>query len=340
MKSVQLKDIAKAASVSPSTVSRVVRSNGYVSAAKQQAVQAAMMSLGYIRNEVKPTITESTMPLIGLLTLGAQNGLMFARMADSLNQAAQAQGYLIVNVDISGDLSAKHITDVVNKLMSLHVSGIIFGSLGDLVDFMSIRKFIVNIPIPLVMIERVPDIYGLNKVLVNSKEGLFIAVKHLIGHGHWRILYMAIDHPQNEVESSRLAGFQAATSAMNCEDSAIYFPCPPKQYPDGRKSFIDFLAQNEMPTAIIASDMLLVGILKYLYEQGIRIPKDISIVGVNDDLSRFSAPALTSLAFPEKEIAENAVSIIHLAQDGNAIPKTILLSPQLIERDSIAEPRE
>ncbi|MCL1796582.1 MAG: LacI family transcriptional regulator, partial [Clostridia bacterium] len=332
-----LKDVAKAAGVSQATVTRVVNGSGYVSEEKRRAVQNAILALGYVRDISKPPKLWNDMKLIGLLSLGVEDNLLFARLADSLHHAAQAHGYLIVTVNVSGDPDAAHIAGRVNEMRNLNVCGIIFNSLGDTVDFMSIRRFLINQPIPLVMIERVPDIYGLNKVLVNSKEGLFLAVRHLVRQGHRRILYMAADL-RADVENSRLEGFRAATSAMGCEDEAAYLPCRANKDHIGRQAFSDYVAVRGMPTAVIASEVLLVGVLQYLYERGIRIPNDISLIGLNDALARYTTPALTSLAFPEKEIAENAMSIIHHAQSEVFLPKTIMLSPRLVERDSVAAP--
>lgn len=83
----------------------------------------------------------------------------------------------------------------------------------------------------------------------------------------------------------------------------------------------------------------MVGISNYLYEQGCRVPDDISLVGLDDTYAQYGTPRLTSVAFPVAEIVQNTVRILVEAQEGTQLPQNILLSTTLVERGSTAPPR-
>ena len=336
MKKVRLQDIAELAGVSAATVSRVVRDSGYVSQDKRAAVENAMLTLGYVPTENTALDVSPSAKVIGLLTQDATSNILFPKLADGVNHVAQASGYNVAVINVPADVNSIQITSYVNALRNLGASGIIFNALGDQLDILSIRKFLGNLPIPVVMIERAPDIFGINKVLINAREGLFLVVRYLTRHGHRKIAFIGPDMPGREVEGARLNGFRSACEALNCAETSELIPTVDYRVADGYQAICAYLEVNECPTAIVGADELLVGVARCLYERGLRVPQHVSLVGLDDTLARFGIPAMTSLAFPEKEIAENAVNIILEAQKGKVMPKTILLSPNLVERDSVA----
>jgi LacI family transcriptional regulator len=338
VKKVRLQDIAELASVSAATVSRVVRDSGYVSQDKRAAVEQAMLTLGYVPSESTAPDVSPSSKVIRLLTQDATSNILFSRLADGVNHVAQASGYNVAVINVSAGVNSIQITSYVNALRNMGASGIIFNALGDQLDILSIRKFLANLPIPVVMIERAPDIFGINKVLINAREGLFLVVRHLTRHGHRKIAYIGPDLPGREVEVARLNGFRSACEVLNCAETAVFIPTADYRLTDGYEAFCGYLESHECPTAVVGADELLVGVSRCLYERGLRVPQHVSLVGLDDTITRFATPAQTSLAFPEKEIAENAVNIILEAQKGKVMPKTILLSPNLVERDSVSRP--
>jgi LacI family transcriptional regulator len=338
VKKVRLQDIAELANVSAATVSRVVRGSGYVSQDKRDAVEKVMLSLGYVPSESTAPDVSPSSKVIGLLTQDATSNILFPRLADGVNHVALANGYNVVVANVTAEVNSIQITSFINAFRNLGAIGIIFNALGDQLDFLSIRKFLANLPIPVVMIERAPDIFGINKVLINAREGLFLVVRHLTRHGHKKIAYVGPEIPGREVEGARLNGFRSACEVLGCAETAVFIPTADYRVEDGYRAVHAYLEAHECPTAIVGADELLVGVGRCLYERGLRVPQNVSLVGLDDTLTRFGIPALTSLAFPEKEIAENAVNIILEAQKGKVMPKTILLSPNLVERDSVARP--
>lgn len=337
MEKIRLQDVAKIANVSPATVSRVVRSNGYVSEDKRRAVEEATLSLGYVPVEKKAPDMTPTARIIGLLTPDTKANSRYPRLADSVNRAARKHGYNIIPINV-GDVNIGQITSYINTFRSYNACGVILCALGDDIDFMAIRKFLVNLPIPVVMIERAPDIFGVNKVLVNAREGIFLAVQHLVRHEHRKIAFIGSELIGREVETTCISGFKSACEALGCTETSVHIPAAGYEPSQGYLAFKAYCEEHECPTAVIGADDLLVGVGRCLYERGLRVPENVSLIGLDDTLTHFSVPALTSLSFPEREIAETAVNIILEAKKGMVMPKTILLSPSLVERDSVAHP--
>lgn len=338
MKKIRLQDIAKKANVSAATVSRVVRSSGYVSQDKRRVVEEAMLSLGYVPTESTVPEVVPAVKVIGLLTQDTTANILFSRLADSVNHVALANGYNIVSISMNGSEDAIQLTSYIKTFRTFNACGVIFNALGEDFDFMSIRNFIMNLPIPVVMIERAPDIFGINKVLINAREGIFLAVQYMVRHGHKRIAFLGPEYAGREVEITRIIGFKSACESLNCAATSVHIPVSCYRADEGYRAIKAYCEGHGFPTAIVGADELLVGVGRYLYERGIRVPEQVSLMGLDDTLTRFSVPALTSLAFPEHEIAESAVNIILEAQKGKGLPKTILLSPSLVERDSVARP--
>ncbi len=297
-----------------------------------------MLSLGYVPVESTAPDVAPASRVIGLLTPDTTANILFPRLADSVNHVALANGYNIISINMDGSEDSIQLTSYINTFRTFNACGVIFNALGEDIDFMPIRKFIMNLPIPVVMIERAPDIFGINKVLINAREGIFLAVQYMVRHGHKRIAFLGPEYAGREVEITRITGFKTACETLNCAATSVHIPVSGYRVDEGYRAIKAYCEEHECPTAIISADELLVGVGRYLYERGIRVPEQVSLMGLDDTLTRFSVPALTSLAFPEREIAENAVNIILEAQKGKGMPKTILLSPSLVERDSVARP--
>ena len=187
------------------------------------------------------------------------------------------------------------------------------------------------------MMERTADIYSVNKVLINARESLFLAVKHLAENGHRRIV-MFNPETSTGVEKSRKDGFLVSAEMFGLQDQASFFATKWYTPEDGYAAVRNYLALNELPSAIIAADSLMVGILQYFYEHNIHVPDDVSLLGLDNTFSGLTSPRLTTVAFPEKQMCETAIELIlNVSTDGKTMrtAREISLSPYLIERDSV-----
>lgn len=336
MKDVKLIDVAKAAGVSPATVSRIVRKNGYVSAEKRLLVENAMRDLGYTVPDGVQEAQRGGMPQVLLITPPRISPL-FENIGIQLSCELQKQGWQTA-VHYCDDTDGGSLIPIIEKTRGGNLRGVVFNCCGDAFDFTSLRRYLNSLPIPTVMLERTPELYGLNKVMLNAEEMLFMAVRYLAHYGHRRIIYIGHDCAY-DTEKKRLAGFNSGVTAMGIAAESEFVGIDSYTRLNGYRAIAEYMARRGLPSAIIAADQVLMGALSYLYEQGLRVPDDVSMVGLDDTFAQYASPPLTSVAFPVTEIAQSTLRILNEAQQERTLPQSVLLSTRLIERASVAAPR-
>lgn len=332
MEKIRFKDVAQRAGVSAATVTRVVRGSGYVSAEKRAQVEAVLKEMGYSF----PVGRGASQPIVLMLLRDHGVNPLFATIAAAIAGEIQARGWHLTLHYLSHE-TPQQIVALLENMRQDNLKGVIFNCISADFDFMSIRKYLTSLPVPLVMVERTPNLYGLNKVMLNAEEMLFIAVKYLAHHGHRRIAFISTESSE-DTEQMRIRGFHAGTAAMGIADSSVFLRIPAYSPEEGYRAIAEHIRQGGRPTAVIAADTVMTGVSNYLYERGLRVPADVSLVGLDNTISACAVPPITSVAFPIAEIAQNTVRILAEAQDGGALPQNVLLSTRLIERTSVAPP--
>ena len=336
VKGIRLLDIAKQAGVSQATVTRVIRNNGYVSQEKRELVENSLRASGYDMTRLKGAAFENEKPRILIIAPRSRTNILFSCIAEEMTCAVQAQGWE-PDLCFQQNMPADELVSLIECKRRNHLIGIVFCCIS--MDYMAIRRYLTSLPVPLVMVERTPDIYGLNKVMLHSKEMVFQAVRYLAHLGHRRILCLGVDNHQ-EVESQRKSGFLEGIRAMGIENESVFCSLNGYYAEDGYEQLRLYAEKHPLPTAIIAADLVMVGVSNYLYEHGYRVPEDVSLVGIDNTYAPYATPRLTSVDFPVAEIVQNTVRILQEAQVEGALPQNILLSSKLIERDSTAAPRK
>jgi len=331
MEKIRLKDVALRAQVSPATVTRVVRGNGYVSPEKRAMVEKVLHEMGY-------SAPQAGAPCV-LMLMRSFNPL-FSRIAEAVGCAVQEQGWHLITHYLRSE-SPEELTQLMETLRRSNLKGIVCNCVGQDYNLASLQKYLADFPVPLVMVERSPDFYGLNRVMLHAKEMLFIAVRHLFEHGHRRIVYLGVEQPgMEETEQMRKAGFLDGAAALGLSEEAIFLPISAYTMEEGYRAMGEYVQKAGLPTAVIAADGVMVGVSNFLYQRGVRVPQDISLVGLDDTMAALATPPLTSVAFPVQEIAQNTVRILLEAQRGDALPQNVLLSTKLTDRGSVASPRK
>lgn len=337
MKKPRIQDIAQTAGVSPATVTRVLHGKGYVSEEKRKLVLQTAESLDYDFTQQQKN---NSIPQVLIFSPPSHLGRnwLYSNIVETLSLEIQKMGYFCLTYYLASE-NTVDIIKIIEATSPLDLKGIIFNCLSITENFSSFRKWSSSLSIPVVMIERFPDIFGVNKIMINAKEAVFLAVRHLYKHGHRKIVFFSPNHA-SEVERSRIEGFQSVISAMELEEEAHFIPIPAYTREYGYAAIEAYMATHDMPTAIISADPVMEGINLYLYEHHIRVPEDISLIGLDDSTASIMTPALTSVAFPVKEIAQNVIQLLMEGKEKNGLSKTLSLSTYLIERSTVAPPRK
>lgn len=339
MKKVKLIDVANKAGVSPAAVTRFVHGSGYLSDEKRSAIEKAMMELGYLApSKPEKSVSQQSAPLVLVFhqASGKYFNTLFGMIGEELCFAIQNKGWLMISYYLTGEATSATVTSVIDQLKDSNLKGIVFNCVNQTSDLMSARHYLLSLSVPLVMIERAPDIFGINKVMLNSREMLFMGVRHLAHLGHRKIAFINPRYETQDVECSRYEGFYQGIHSMGIEDSAFFCEIDHYSADDGYNVMEKLFQEDRLPTAIIAADPVMVGISNWLYDHHIRIPDDMSVVGLDDTIAHFGTPMITSIAFPVSEIVHNTVRILEEAQQGDVLPQNVLLSMKLTDRGSTA----
>jgi len=339
----KLSDVAKEANVSITTVARYVNQRGYVSQKTQEVIQDAIQRVGYTPNRTAKALRNGQSNILGHIVPYSPINTFFQKLSSSVNQLAYENGYQVLAVVLDNN-KLETLKEMVDKLLSYQVEGIIFSSFIQKEVDNGIKNYLDSLDVPIVMIERAEECFGIDKVLINSAEGSYILTQKLLECGHRDIAYIG-KKMKYSVEKERYKGFQAAMQKRGLsvsEHDRLFFA---EEYTveEGKEQAGRMLQTKKLPTAVLAApDILAAGVLDVLYEHNLRVPDDISVVGYDDTIAQFLCPPLTTAHVPVGELARNAIDIMidKLCNNKGKYGKNITVSPYLVERKSIGSPRE
>lgn len=330
MKSVTIKDVAKAAGVSYSTVSRALSGSPEISEDTRDRVLQVCKEMHYTANTVARSMVMKSTKLLGLILTGINNPFM-AELAYHIDRQARARGYNIILCNSSRDLEQER--EIFELMIGRQVDGVIlFPSAPESYD--SLRPYLPRLPTVFVgeNLREAQESY----VSVDNFRGTYMGVEYLYQLGHRDILYFG-RRRGSTTHQLRCDGYAAA-----CEDLGLTpqycnstFSSTSIKY--GYQLAKQLFAQARRFTAIFAaSDTNALGIMGAAEECGIHIPDDLSLIGF-DNISYGGLPRieLTTVEQPMKMLASVAVdSLLEKVQNDLAGYTHRILTPTLIERAS------
>jgi LacI family transcriptional regulator len=331
---VTLKDVAAAASVDPSVVSRVANSDPAlnISPATRERVLKAIEDLGYRTNQAARNLRLSRNFTLGLLLPNVSNPV-YAPIVQGVIHASEQRGYAVVLGSQVG--SAGAVRSFAELLEDGRVDGILVAT-GTADDADVERELIKDDRIALVNRRSKgggPSIY------VDDAAGSKRATEHLIALGHRRIGHLA--GPANvETSSRRLSGFRAALKEAGIRpDPKLIVEMPDFSAAAGFAAATELLTKQS-PTAIfVANADAAIGALRAAQVLGIAVPDDLSVIGFHDsDLADFVTPPLDTVAMPLFELGTTAADLLIDRIEGKGGAKDVLVEGggQLHRRSSTA----
>lgn len=331
---IKISDIARNANVSPSTVERVIHNNGKVSKEKREIVENVINQLEYVPNGLAQGLKNKRTNIIGhILPLSYKNSF-FSKIGEAIDKVAEAFGYHVLTVVVS-QRDAKKEQILIKDLVRHRVDAIIFTA--EIASQTSIIEWLINTDIPVIMIERPRDVIGIDKILMNNREGSIIATSHIISNGHKKIGFIG-KYLTHMVEKERFEGYRDTLLKSDIKIQEEYVKLMPEYSMEyGYEAMKEILDVKNLPSAVfVASDIFICGAMQYIYEKRLRIPDDISLVGFDDTISGFLPPAISSVAFPMEEVGKVAIEmIIERRMENRKVGKVFILSPIFIDRNSV-----
>lgn len=331
-----VRDVAAAAGVSVGTVSRYL--NGYrLRAASRKLVEKAISETGYRRLPLssKPR-TRSTLTI----------GTVFPRFDEfhmsvlsALDKILFQQNYHMVTSEYEGDEGA--MSDKLRLLKNRYADGIVWAPVR--ADF-GVMKDIVESGIPLVTYNSELRDWGCDHVKVDDREAVRRVIEHLIDLNHRRIAIIS-GSTKSSSGFDRVAGYRDAIDAAGIRErtdllmTETWGTSETKAYDAARR----LMESARPPTAIFASHYRVAyGVLRYIHDEGLRIPEDLSFVSFDDtELFHLHRPAITAIRQPADRIAEEIATLLFrkIEGKGGTEPITRVVRTELILRESVTRAR-
>ena len=330
-------DVARAASVHPSTVSRVL--NGRVELSllpeTRERVIAAAARLGYRPSALARSLRLRRTFTLGMLVPNIDNPL-FPPIIKGVEDVAHARGYnlILCNTEDSSEREATYL----RVLRERQVDGLLIAS-----SFMADSTIaeLRRDRFPFVLVNR--GSRGANDlaVLVDNQVGVAEVIEHLVGLGHRRIGIVA--GPQTTMTGQqRLAAARASLREHGVKlDPALVAVAEAFSQEAGYRAARRLVLATEPPTAIFgANDLIALGVLRAIREVGLECPDHISLVGFNDiPQAEFFGPPLTTVHVPQRDMGTQAATMLIAQIEGKDIPAPrVVAEAHLVVRGSTAAP--
>jgi LacI family transcriptional regulator len=332
-KKITIKDIARMAKVSHTTVSRALNNKSRIKNETKEKILDIARALKYRPNFIARSLVMRRTKTLGLVITTIANPF-YTELSQGIESTAIRLGYNIILCSTNYDLSIEK--QYIDMLRSKGVDGIIFTSahMGD-PNIIGLAE--EGFPIILVnrrtyhpTVREKIDYVGVDNIL-----GGFLAVEHLIKLGHKRIGVIG-GSSESSVGFERLEGGKKALAAYGLEGMGDYFLegdfLKGSGYLGGKK----FLKMNEPPTAIFATnDYMALGTYQAIVEEGTKIPEEIALIGFNDiEFTSMKGIELTTIGQKKYEMGAMAVKTLVERIEGRKTgsSKEIILEPELIIR--------
>lgn len=332
---VTIKDLAKVAGVSPSTVSRALNDSPLISLETKRRIQRLAEELGYERNELARGLVKGSFGALGLIVPDIINPF-FAEITKGVEEVARSRGFGVVLCTTEGEEARE--ADYVQLLRRKRVDGLIIASVT--LDDPCLAN-LQRSKVPFVLVSRLSQRVKAPYVVVDDRKGGRLAVEHLVSLGHEKIAF--VGGPANVYSSrERMHAYRQVLRerGLPCRREWIIFSAFTQQA--GREAGRRLLSCPDRPTAIFAAnDLIALGIMEAAEELGLSIPEDLSLVGYNN-IAYAGLPRiqLTTVAQPMRDMGRIAARyVLDVVEGKETAFLEAILAPQLIVRRTTASPR-
>ncbi len=347
MLKVTIQDVARSAMVSPSSVSNYLNGrHNQMRAETCERIRMVIEELNYRPNGVARQLKTGHAPMLGLLVPSTANQF-FGELAAEIEMAAQRYGFRTFLCNTLRERERER--EFAAELVSYGVRGMILGSaIRDPEGIIHLLRRGISI-VAFDVLSSDLGVEGLDVVTIDNVHATRIAVQHLVGLGHRRIAYVTA--PVGTIgREARLRGYKEALVQHGLEEQGRVIienaPQARSAYGDadlvqlGRHAVASLLApEADRPTAIIAmNDLIAFGIVSRLREEGVSVPGDMSLIGIDDvNIADMTSPSLTTVRQPFPEMAEAAVASLCARMNDSKRPcNETVFKPELIIRASTA----
>lgn len=331
MAEVRLKDVAQHAGVSVRTVSNVVNGFAQVAPATRARVQVSIDALGYRPNIAARTLRRGRTGLVALVVPGVDSPY-FAELATHTFRLAEQRGLTVLVEQTDGD-PARELALLQGKRNHL-VDGVIFSPWAVPDERLADHVHTV----PMVLLGEHDGGATWCRVAVDNVSAAQAATQHLVGAGRSRVAAIGVNPGFAHATSRhRLLGYRTALEeAGQAVDPALEAPVDRFKREDGYRAAQRLLDAPDPPDALFCfTDELALGALRAAAERGLRVPRDLAVIGFDDiEDGRFASPSLSTVSPDKAGIARVALDLVQAQLDGEAPPASVTAEHRLVVRET------
>jgi LacI family transcriptional regulator len=328
-----VKDVAAAAGVSLGTVSNVLNRPEMVSPTTRAKVEAAMASLGFVRNESARQLRAGSSRILAYLMLDAGNPF-FTDVARGVEEAAREAGLSVFLCNSNEDATRE--ADYLDLLEQQRVQGVLITPIDP--DSSRLSKLPAR-GTPVVVVDRSIDDGEHCSVAVDDVLGGEVALAHLIELGHERIAFVGGPNNIGQVTDRREGARRALDRAGLPPENLVDLVTGALTVAEGRgagQRLAGLPAARRPTAAFCANDLLALGLLQQCVSLGLRVPEDLAIVGYDDiEFAAAAAVPLTSVRQPRQLLGRTAAKLL-LDESSNPDHEhqRVTFTPELVVRTS------
>ena len=334
---VTIKDIAKVANVSHTTVSRALRDHPAIAPRTAERIRQIAEDLGYIPNTAARGLKTSRSGILGVIVRRIVDPF-FSEVLQGIEDVLQAHSYSLFLAASHRDPDRERV--IIQAMSERRVDGVIICS-TQVSQQQQRRLAAFNVPTVLINNQAPEDVT--HSIYLDAVSGSREVTEYLVGLGHRRIGYLG-NLRGGRTNIDRLRGYRQALNTAGIRQRPDYLQeASSGLAAGGAEAASAFLRLSEPPTAIVCyNDVMAIGALQVLQSAGVKVPEQCAVTGFdNIELSAYVTPPLTTFSQPKYELGrEAALMMLRLLEssDGDAGDDVRTLRGTLIIRSSTAPP--
>jgi len=334
MKPVSIKEIARVARVSPSTVSRALRNSSLVNRETAERIRKLAAEMGYAPSAVARRLVTKPTYTIGVVVTTIADPFI-AEVVSGIEEVANDHGYWVFLANCKADPERE--VKVVHCFHERRVDGIVVAAsrVGALH-----MPHLSQMKVPIVLINSQHPSEFAYSVMIDNITASREAVQYLIELGHRRIGYIG-DRFGYQSDTERFAGYRQALELADLPLLPELIAHGDGKPEGGMWAMENLLALHERPTAVFCyNDMSALGALRVMRLHGLKVPDDLSLVGFDDlFIASYMQPPLTTVRQPKRQMGRMAMEILLNIFSGTKSATKIKVQGEVIVRESTAPPR-
>jgi LacI family transcriptional regulator len=328
---VTIKDVAKLANVSISTVSRVINGSKPVSPEIAQRVNEVISETGYIPNPVARSLVMKKSRLIGAIVPDIAT-FYIGEILNAMEEIAKTYEYDILLFNSYGDVERE--VEMIEKMVSKQVEGIVLMS-----HFPDERhyKILQDHRMPSVIINRKTENEDTLSVVIDHRAATKKAIEHLLDLGHQDIALIRCDDSEETFGNDQFLGYKEALEEKGIRYNPELVLAGDFKAETAYKEVTQLLENGQVPTGIVATtDDMAIGVINAIIDCGYKVPEDISVVAFqNTRIASLFRPKLTTIAQPVYDMGAIALRLLIKKIQGTDTPKeAVVVDYDFIQRNS------